>query len=140
MISAEIASCPYGTTYHDIIKVVEEGNLMKVNPNAQKISVAESKQQMMKQLKEVANGMEEQFANMLVKEMKKSIDKNEEGSTAMQIYESMLDQEYARILADQGKLGLSEVIIKQLAPKMNLETAQHQGPVSGVPGEQDDSN
>ena len=33
---------------------------MKVNPNAQKISVAESKQQVMKQLKEVANGMEEQ--------------------------------------------------------------------------------
>ncbi len=108
---------------------------MKVNPNAQKISVAESKQQMMKQLKEVATGMEEQFANMLISEMKKSIDKNEEGSTAMRIYESMLDQEYARILADQGKLGLSDVIVKQLAPKMNLDTANHQGPVSGAPGE-----
>lgn len=114
---------------------------MKVNSNAQKISIAESnKQQMMKQLNEVANGMEEQFANLLIKEMKKSVDKTEDGSTAMQIYESMLDQEYARILAQQGQLGLSDVIVKQLAPKMNLETAQQQRPISVVPGDKNDSN
>ena len=113
---------------------------MKVNPNSQKLSVAESQKQMLKQLNEVASGMEEQFANMLIQEMRKSIDKTEDGSTAMKIYESMLDQEYARILAEQGQLGLSDVIVKQLAPKMNLDISKNQGPVSGVPGDDHDSN
>ncbi len=113
---------------------------MKVNPNTQKLSTTESQKQMLKQLKEVASGMEEQFANLLIQEMKKSIDKNEESSSAMKIYESMLDQEYARILAQQGQLGLSDVIVKQLAPKMNIDISKDQRPVSGVPGGHNDSN
>jgi Rod binding domain-containing protein len=113
---------------------------MKVNSPSQKISVSESQKQMLKQLKDVANGMEEQFASLLIQEMKKSIDKTEDGSTAMKIYESMLDQEYARILADQGQLGLSDVIVKQLAPKMNIDISNDQRPVSGSPGDHNDSN
>lgn len=113
---------------------------MKVNPNAQKISTIDNNKQLLKQLNEVANGMEEQFAGMLISEMRKSIDKNEDGSTAMKIYESMLDQEYARILAEQGQLGLSEVIVKQLAPKMNLNISQSQNVKSGPPGDSNDSN
>lgn len=113
---------------------------MKVNPNSQNLSAADSQKQMLKQLKEVASGMEEQFANMLIQEMRKSIDKTEDGSTAMKIYESMLDQEYARILAEQGQLGLSDVIVKQLAPKMNIDISKNQRPVSGVPGDDNDSN
>lgn len=114
---------------------------MKVNPNAQKISnTSLQQQQMVKQLKEVANGMEEQFANMLISEMKKSIDKSEDGSTAMKIYESMLDQEYARIISEQGKLGLSDVIVKQLSPKLQNNPSTNMAPRSGAPGEENDTN
>ena len=93
---------------------------MKVNNYSGQINKTNDREVLVKQLKDVATGMEEQFANLLIQEMKKSVDKNEEGSSAMKIYESYLDQEYARIMADQGSLGLSDVIVEQLAPKMNL--------------------
>ena len=115
---------------------------MKVNLHGQKNLTASAQQkQLEKQLKEVSQGMEEQFAGMLIQEMRKSIDRNEDGSTAMKIYESMLDQEYARILAEQGQLGLGDVIIKQLAPKINLtNNGQNQQIKAGLPGDNNDTN
>lgn len=90
---------------------------MNVNSIAQKNKVSSQEQEMTKKLKEAAQGMEEQFANLLIQEMKKSVDRNEDGSTAMKIYESMLDQEYAKIMAEQGKLGIGDALIKQFSPQ-----------------------
>lgn len=113
---------------------------MKVNSQTQKLSTQERQKLMLSKLQEVAQGMEEQFANLLIQEMRKSIDKTEEGSSAMKIYESMLDQEYSRILAEQGQLGLSDVIVKQLAPKMNIELPKEQRQKTERSGESHDSN
>lgn len=91
---------------------------MNVNPIAQKKSLTPQERELMNKLKDAAQGMEEQFASLLIKEMKKSVEKNEDSSTAMNLYESMLDQEYSRIMAEQGKLGISDAIIKQYAPRI----------------------
>lgn len=80
-------------------------------------------EQLQKQLEEVATGIEEQFANLLIQEMKKSVDKTEEGSSAMKIYESYLDQEYARVMANQKTLGLSDIVVEQLAPSLKAKPA-----------------
>lgn len=91
---------------------------MNVNSIAQKNTLTPKERELMNKLKEAGDGMEEQFASLLIKEMKKSVDKNESDSTAMNLYESMLDQEYARIMAEQGKLGISDAIVKQYAPRI----------------------
>jgi len=70
------------------------------------------------QLEEIAKGMEENFSNMLVKEMRKSIDEAEEQSSAMDVYQSYLDQEYSRIMAEQEKLGVGEIIKNNLGKKL----------------------
>lgn len=67
----------------------------------------------------VAEGMEEQFAKFLINEMKKSAPKNEDDDNAMNIYESFMDDEHAKILAQNETLGVAKLVKEQLKQKVN---------------------
>jgi Rod binding domain-containing protein len=51
--------------------------------------------------------------------MRKSIPQESESSNAMNIYQSMLDQEYAQMISQdpQGGLGIRKIVLNQLNPQ-----------------------
>ena len=66
----------------------------------------------------VAEGMESQFINHMINEMKKSVNKNQPMNQAQSFYNSKMDEEYAKIMSEtKSGLGLKEMIIEQLAPQ-----------------------
>jgi Rod binding domain-containing protein len=76
----------------------------------------------------VAEAMEVQFANHMLGEMRKNINSSEPDSQASQYYNSLLDYERAKIMAEdpKGGLGIKEVILDQILPphlKQNKESA-----------------
>jgi len=71
-----------------------------------------------KEVINVAEGMESQFINHMVNEMRKTVNKETPDSQAEQFYNSKIDQEYAKIMSETNSgLGLKEMIIEQLAPQ-----------------------
>ena len=72
-----------------------------------------------KKLAKSARQFEQQFANIMVKEMRKSI--NSSGLTkennGEKIFTEMLDNEYAGQMVSSGSMGLAEVMVKQIADK-----------------------
>lgn len=71
-----------------------------------------------KEVMKVAEGMESQFINHMINEMRKTVNKNEPMNQAEQFYNSKLDEEYAKIMSEtKSGLGLKEMIIEQLAPQ-----------------------
>ena len=81
--------------------------------------------------KKVAKGMEERFLLHMIKQMKKSVQKSEADSTASDFYNSQLDSERAKILAEkEGGVGIQKLILNQIYPiekrsKENLERYQN---------------
>lgn len=70
-----------------------------------------------KPYQDVAEGFETQFANHLITEMRKTINKSKPSSSAEKIYESMQDYERAKIIAQsEPGLGVKEVILDQIYP------------------------
>ena len=72
-----------------------------------------------KQFKEVAASMEQQFAEMMIDQMAKTVDENEvEGDSAgMDFYKSLQKGERAKSLTEQNNLGLQNMILDQIYPK-----------------------
>lgn len=68
-------------------------------------------------LKEVSYELEAIFINQLLKEMRASIHKTSlfHGGYAEEIYESMLYDEYAKLMAKSDQFGLSKQIYEQLS-------------------------
>lgn len=67
---------------------------------------------------QIAKGMEIEFLKYLLKEMRSTVDKNEEDSEEVSFYTQLLDQEYAKALADKNQgVGIQNMILKQLLPK-----------------------
>lgn len=67
--------------------------------------------------KDIAGSMEQQFAEMMIEEMKKTVDKTEPESGAEAYYNSLMQQEYAKNLTngDDG-MGLKKMILNQIYP------------------------
>lgn len=67
-------------------------------------------------LSEVAKEFESLFLDIVLRAMRKSIPKSEfiDGGNAEEIYRSMLDSEYAKLMSKQGVTGLAESIESQL--------------------------
>ena len=92
---------------------------------------------------QVAEGMERQFTNHLLGEMRKTIDKTEARSNAERIYESMLDDERAKLMANsENGLGVKEVVLNQIYPQyknqhnpQGLRTYQQQNSLISQKGE-----
>jgi Rod binding domain-containing protein len=71
-----------------------------------------------KEIIDVAEGMESQFINHMINEMRKSVNKTKPESQAERFYNSKIDEEYSKIMSEtKNGLGLKEMIIEQLAPQ-----------------------
>ena len=68
--------------------------------------------------KEVAGSMEQQFSEMMLQEMHKTIDRTEPENNAETFYKSLQTQEYAKSLSngDDGT-GLKKMILEQIYPQ-----------------------
>lgn len=88
---------------------------ININNNIKKENISD----VPKEYREVAEGMESEFVNFLISEMRKTVNKEEEDSTAQDFYESMLDNEYSQILSKtRGGVGLQKIILDQIYPQL----------------------
>jgi Rod binding domain-containing protein len=58
------------------------------------------------------------FTKMMLKEMRKTVDKTDaiiSGGFAEDIYQDMLDDQYSKTMSNAGNFGLAEMLYKQLA-------------------------
>ena len=71
------------------------------------------------ELKAVAQEFESLFVHLMLKEMRNSVAESDYLDTGLQgdIFEDMLDQEYAKEIASSEQLNLSKVIYEQLSKK-----------------------
>jgi Rod binding domain-containing protein len=71
----------------------------------------------LKPYEDIAEGMEANFTQHLLQEMKKTVPKDTPDSGPMDYYNSLLDSERAQIMAksDSG-LGIKKVILDQIVP------------------------
>ena len=69
--------------------------------------------------KEVAASMEQQFAEMMIDQMAKTVDENpvDGDSAGMDFYKSLQKGERAKALTEQNSLGLQSMILDQIYPK-----------------------
>ena len=72
-----------------------------------------------KQFKEVAASMEQQFAEMMLDQMSRTVDEaeSESGGMGMDYYKSLQKSERAKTMTDQNNLGLQNMILDQIYPK-----------------------
>ena len=66
--------------------------------------------------KKVAKGMESQFAQFMLEQMQKTVQKQKPDSSAERYYNSLLTTERANRLSERGGLGIQEMILKQVYP------------------------
>lgn len=77
-----------------------------------------------KEFRQVAEGMETQFVNHLMGEMRKTVHKTKQDSAASNYYQSLLDFERSKLMAGQEKgIGLKEMILEQILPQHLKEQA-----------------
>lgn len=76
----------------------------------------------------VARGLEQQFAEMMISEMNKTTGEDEsEDGVGMDYYKSLQNTERAKTLTEQNQLGLQDLILDQIYPKrMRNEMALQQ--------------
>ena len=99
----------------------------------QKVDADRASPEMMK----AAEGLEAIFTQEMMKAMRGTVEKSEFSlrNSASDIYQGMLDQEYAEIAARQNSLGLSEQIVdywlrSQANTQYNENTGRNPGSVS----------
>jgi Rod binding domain-containing protein len=99
-----------------------------------------SREEMLKPYVEVAEGLETQFTNHMIEQMRRTIPRENDPSAAESYYESLMDNERAKTMAqsDSG-IGLKRVILDQIVPahlkqKPSAQVAQqaYQANVKGV--------
>ncbi len=89
-----------------------------------------------KPFEDIAEGMEANFTSHMLAEMRKTVPKEEQDSSAMEYYNSLLDYERAQLMAksDSG-LGVKKVILDQIVPmnmKHYLKNSQATVPSQGM--------
>lgn len=79
---------------------------------------AKTKEFIPDKFKEVAGSMEQQFSEMMLQEMHKTIDRTEPDNNGEAFYKSLQTQEYAKSLSngDDGT-GLKKMILDQIYPQ-----------------------
>ncbi len=75
---------------------------------------------------DVAKGMEKQFLNYMLEQMKKTTEEKE-GDTSSQYYNSLMTSERAGIMSEQNEgMGISKLILDQIYPKHLRNEIQYQ--------------
>lgn len=72
--------------------------VLKVNPQA-RLDQASTSQKILKQYEDVAEGMEANFTNHMLSEMRKSVNKETPDSASMDYYNSLMDDEHSKMMA-----------------------------------------
>jgi soluble lytic murein transglycosylase-like protein len=77
-------------------------------------------------LRKAAEDFETLFVSYLLKTMRETIPKADlwPGGFAHDLYQTMLDQEYAGIIAQAGNFGIAEALYRQLAPLTDKHTTE----------------
>lgn len=70
-----------------------------------------------KQFQDVAESMESQFAETMLKQMNQTIDETPGEDSGMDYYKSLQTTERAKMMSKQNNLGLQNVILDQIYPK-----------------------
>lgn len=75
-------------------------------------------------VKQLAKDFEAVFLEQMLRTMRSSVQKSGlvDGGNAEEIYRSMLDGEYAKLMAGQGTSGLSQMIERQLLQTMGVKS------------------
>jgi Rod binding domain-containing protein len=78
----------------------------------------DDRQYIPKQYQEVAESMEQQFADYMLQQMNKTTgEEDADGSGGMDYYKSLQTSERAKAMAQQNNLGLQGMILDQIYPK-----------------------
>ena len=92
-----------------------------------------TQQQQEQKLKDASKMYERHFLNEMVKQMRKTVPKSElmPESYAEKIFKSKMDEEYVDSWADQGGIGLADLIYKQMHEKIfpNQNINKPSGPI-----------
>jgi|GEM_PF-1765295 flagellar protein FlgJ len=86
-------------------------------PDIQRFSLANSKTpENVAQIKKLSEDFEAIFVEIVLKSMRETVDKSQltDGGNGEQIFQSMLDSEYAKVLASQRSSGIADSIEKHL--------------------------
>lgn len=68
--------------------------------------------------KNVASGMEQEFAKYMIEQMEKTVDRGTPDNQATSYYRSLTTQERSKAMAETGRgLGLKKLILDQIYPK-----------------------
>lgn len=90
----------------------------KIQPKPIDNKTVDDKKYIPKQYQEVAENMEQQFAEFMLNQMNKAVEENEaEGAGGLDYYKSLQTTERAKMMAKQNNLGLQNVILDQIYPK-----------------------
>lgn len=97
---------------------------IEINNNQRPIAIdhkkVDDRKYIPKQYQEVAENIEQQFAEFMLTQMNKAVEENgndEGGGTGMDYYKSLQTSERAKMMAKQNNLGLQSVILDQIYPK-----------------------
>jgi Rod binding domain-containing protein len=92
------------------------------SPAQREVLDPKNRQYVPDQFKEVAAGMEQQFAEYMIQEMQKTVGETD-SSSGMDYYKSLLASEYAQAMTQNGHgLGIQDVILDQIYPQ-NMRNA-----------------
>jgi Rod binding domain-containing protein len=95
-------------------------NTLKPKSVDQGKKVIDDTQYIPKQYKDVAANMEQQFAEMMIDQMNKTVqsgNEEEDGDSGMDYYKSLQKSERAKMMTQQKSLGLQDMILNQIYPK-----------------------
>lgn len=87
-------------------------------------------------IKEVAKDFESVFLGIVLKNMRNTVSKSGfiDGGNGEKMYQSMLDSEYAKIMAKQDHSGLADMIAKQLMSQQDVDKSARM--IKGIQGQQ----
>ncbi len=89
-----------------------------------------------RQAKKACSEFEALFINMMLKELRATVNKSGfmDGGKAEELYTGLMDNQISRDLADQGGIGLAEMLYRQMAEKNEArQPAPDEKPAAGAP-------
>ena len=92
--------------------------MSKVVENIYNKPVNNPKQEIPEEYRRVARGIESQFIQYMIEQMKRTIDRVQPDSSALKFYRSILNNHQANIMAEKDNgLGLQKIILDQIYPQ-----------------------
>ena len=73
-------------------------------------------------LMEACKSFESYFVDQVIKEMRKTVPKDEEDKDTYSYFEDLLYREYAESITEQGELGLSQILYESMKRDYDIST------------------